>query len=218
MFLTSWFRKETCLLLLSKAAFFFWVYAVNLCKNSISPKSLGHAAIKLKIIFYTMVLSFKKHEKTMNLPYIMGRLLRNGINERDQGLSSCSYKTYQPLKYPKCQKWGKVDSFTSRDIVTFLTGWFPLPSWNPGRRCLELQPFKTKACFHYLTQGPWNTVLRDIYLWVLIYDCCFDGNLSGGLLSLYFLYIDLLVGRRCSYSDIFFHLSFTNIVHTISSD
>lgn len=83
----------------------------------------------------------------------MGRFLRNGINERDQGLSSCSYKAYQPLKYPKCQKWGKVDSFTSRDIVTFLTGWFPLPSWNPGRRYLELQPFKTKARFSLLNSG-----------------------------------------------------------------
>lgn len=169
--------------------------------------------------YFTQWCFLSKNEKTMNLPCIMGRVLRNAISERDQGRSSCSYKTYHPLKHPKCQKWGKVDSFTFRDRVNFLTGWFPLPSWNPGLRCLESQPFKTTASLSLLN----SESLRDscyvtCSLWVLIYDWCSDGKLSGGLLSLYFLYIDLLVGRRCNCSGNFFHLGFTDIVHTISND
>lgn len=40
----------------------------------------------------------------MYLPYSVAKLLRNVISEKDQGLTSCSYKIYQPLNYPKCQK------------------------------------------------------------------------------------------------------------------
>lgn len=63
----------------------------------------------------------------MNLPNLMGRVLRNAISERDQGLSSWSYETYRLLTIPSVKNQEKVDSFTSRDRVNFLSGWFSSP-------------------------------------------------------------------------------------------
>lgn len=191
---------------------------MNLCKNSISPKSLGHAAIKLKIIFCTMVFSFKKNEKTVNLPYIMGRVLRNAIKQKDQDLSSCSYKTYQPLRHPRCQKWGHVDSFTSRDRVNLFTGWLPLPSWNPGLRCLELQPYKTKVSLSLLNSES-LTVLCDMFsvsanLWLVFWWKAVRWP-SFSPIPLHWF-----IGRKEMQLQwqLFFHLGFSCIVHTISND
>lgn len=77
IFLTSWFRKETCFLLLSKVAFFFsgfmhWTYETiqyHLNHWGLLPSSWKSYFIQWHFL--------SKSEKTMILPYIMGTVLRN---------------------------------------------------------------------------------------------------------------------------------------------
>lgn len=145
--------------LVKSSIFFFWVYAVNLCNNSISPKSLGLAPIKLKIIFYTMALSFKKWENNDLALYYGDSLKKYWSVKR----LLCLITVIKPIRLLNISKKGKVDRFTCRDRVNFLTGWFPLPCENQVGKIWNCSHLKLKHLFHYLTQCPWKTVLCDMF-------------------------------------------------------
>lgn len=155
----------------------------------------------------------------MNSPNSMGRGLRSAIRERDQGLSSCHYKTYRLLTIPSVKYQEKIDGFTSRNRVTSsqdgslcLYETYIWDSWNCNLFKLKylLSLFNSEALKRQ------SCVICSLR--VLIYDWRSDGKLSDGLLSPYFVYIDLLVGGRCNCGGNFFRLGFTDTAHTISSD
>lgn len=143
-----------------------------------------------KSYFIQWHFSFQKVRKQWSC-LILWDSLKKYWSVKQIALSNCSYK---PIRLLNISKTWKVDRFTRVEIgVNFLT-WCLLFCEDQVERS-ELQAFKTKHLFHYLTQCLWKTVLCDMPLWVLIYDWRFDGKLSGDLLSLYFLYIDF-TGRK----------------------
>lgn len=101
-----------------------------------------------------------KSEKTTILPYIMGTVLRNAYQWKRL---LCLIAVIKPIRPLNVSKKGKVDRFTCRDRVNFLTGWFPLPCENQVGAVWNCSGLKLKHLFHYLTQCPWKTVLCDMF-------------------------------------------------------
>lgn len=86
-------------------------------------------------------------------------------------------------------------------MVNLFTARFPFYSWDH-----VWDIWNWIISFHYLTEKPWKDSLCDMFSLSVNLWLAFDGKLSDGLLSLYFVYIDLLVRGRWIYSGKLFLL------------
>lgn len=131
----------------------------------------------------------------------MGIILINTFNCRYQGLSSYIYKTIIFITILSFRNQENIDIFLLTWWIFSLWGFLFIPEthvWDIWNRIIS---------FHYLTERPWKDSLCDMFSLSVNLWLAFDGKLSDGLLSFYFVYIDLLVRGRWIYSgNLFFSL------------